>query len=122
MYQFYFEKLNVWNNARALLLNIYKVLKHYPKDEKYNLVDQIKRAATSVPTNLAEGSSRSTSKDQAKFTTISHGSLMELWNLLILSNDLEFITEKELFQFKREIHVIAKQLNGLRNAQLKHKP
>lgn len=68
MYQFDFEKLDVWKNALNLTLEVYKITSKYPKDERFNLIDQTRRASTSRTSNLAEGTSRNTNKDQARFT------------------------------------------------------
>ena len=63
-----FEKLEVWQLARKLTANIYKISKIFPEDEKFGLTSQIRRAAISITSNIAEGSSRQTGKEQARFT------------------------------------------------------
>ena len=84
MYTYYFEKLEVWKLSKDLVKEVYLITNNFPNEEKFNIVSQIRRAVISIPTNLSEGSSRSTRKDQANFTTISFSSLMEVLNLLIL--------------------------------------
>jgi len=118
-YQFAFEKLRVWQNSRELVSVIYKVTNTFPKEERYCLVDQIRRASISVASNLAEGSSRISTKDQAHFTNLAYSSLMEVLNQLYLSLDLGYLTEDGFSKVKEKISEIANQLNSLRNAQLK---
>ncbi|MHC1738608.1 MAG: four helix bundle protein [Ignavibacteriaceae bacterium] len=117
-YQYSFERLTVWQELRKLVVLIYDLLKKFPKEELYSLVSQIKRAAISVSANLAEGSTRTTSKDQAHFTTLSFGSLIELMNHLYISFDLGYITEEDLNIFKDKIYNLSNQINALRNSQL----
>jgi len=117
LYTYSFEKLDVWQKSRELVKYIYKLTKKFPADEKYGLTSQIRRATISVSSNLAEGSSRKTAKDQAHFTTISYGSLMELLNQLILSSDLAYISNDELLQIRPSIEEIGNKLNSLRNSQ-----
>lgn len=91
-HQFAFEKLDVWKEARKLVKNIYISTKSFPKSEQFGITNQIRRAAVSVPSNIAEGVSRTTGKDQAHFTSIAFGSLMELTNQLMISVDLGFLS------------------------------
>lgn len=118
MYTFAFEKLAVWQNTRTLVKEIYKTTRSFPEDEKFGLVSQMRRAIISVSSNIAEGSSRSTKKDQANFYTIAFSSLMEVLSQVILSWDLEFITENQYIALRNPIEEISKQLNALRNAAL----
>ena len=117
MYQFYFLKLDVWKNSKDLSKEIYKITKLFPDEEKYNLVSQLRSAATSIGSNVAEGSSRSTGKEQARFTDIAYGSLMEVLNLLILSQELDLIEEELQQKLQQNIEVIARQLIALRKTQ-----
>jgi len=117
-YEFSFEKLDVWKLSVELVKEIYKITKKYPDEEKFGLVSQLRRAAISVSSNLAEGSSRTTNKDKAHFTQVSFGSLMELLCQLIISKELEFINEDELFNLRIKIEEISNKLNALRNYQL----
>ena len=72
-----FRKLNVYIKAKELVKRVYALLKKFPNEERYALCDQLRRAVISVPSNIAEGSSRQSEKDQAHFYTIAYGSLME---------------------------------------------
>src|SRR2546423_4801816 len=80
-----FEKLRVWQSARSLIKNVYRATKFFPCSETYGLTSQTNRAAVSVAANLAEGASRTSRKDQAHFSQIAYGSLMELAGLLIVA-------------------------------------
>ena len=88
-----FEKLEVWQHARKLAVWTYSMTKKFPSEEKFGLIIQMRRAAISIASNLAEGTSRKTSKDQSHFSTIAYSSTIELLNDLIISNDLSFIEE-----------------------------
>jgi len=97
-----FEKLECWQHARHLAVWIYKVTKEFPSDERFGLISQMRRAAISIASNVAEGTSRKTKKDQAHFSVIAYSSTVELLNDLIVSNDLEFLT-KEIYVESREL-------------------
>jgi four helix bundle protein len=118
MYTYSFEKLDVWQLSRELVKKIYHLTRKFPDEERYGLISQIRRATISVSSNLAEGSARKTAKDQAHFTTVSYGSLMEMLNQLIISSDLKYITDVELSEIRPDIEEIGNKLNALRNSQL----
>ena len=113
-----FEKLRVWQNARKLIKSVYRITKAYPRNEVYGLTSQTNRAAVSVAANLAEGSSRTSRKDQAHFSQIAYGSLMELACLLIVAVDLEILSPQAEAKLREEIEAISRQLNALRTTQL----
>ena len=119
MANFSFEGLDVWKESRSFVKIIYGLTKKFPKHEQYGLVSQLNRAAISVPSNIAEGSARISGKEQARFTEISYGSLMEVVNQIIIANDLEYVNEEELNKVKIRARKIANQLNKLRAYQLK---
>ena len=116
MYTYSFEKLSVWQHSRELTKEIYIVTSSFPGDEKYGLVSQMRRAMISVSSNIAEGSSRKSDKDQARFYTMAYSSLVELLNQLILSFDMDFINEEKYFELRKKIELISNQLNGLRKS------
>jgi len=95
-----FEKLEVWQHARKLAVWTYSITKKFPSGEKFGLIIQMRRAAISIASNLAEGTSRKTSKDQSHFSTIAYSSTIELLNDLIISSDLLFISEA-IYQISR---------------------
>jgi len=113
--QFYFEKLEVWQNSREFVKEIYFVTKSFPDDERFGLTSQIRRASLSVSANIAEGMSRKTEKDKARFISISFGSAIEVVNFLILANDLELISENDYNQLREKLERITNQLNSLYN-------
>ena len=73
-----YKKLDVYAKSRQLVVTVYSLLKHFPAEEKYALGDQMRRAVISVPSNIAEGSGRTSAKDQAHFFEMAFGSLMEV--------------------------------------------
>lgn len=113
--EYSFEKLNAWKESRKLVVLVYKLLDSFPNFEKYALCDQIRRAIVSVPSNLAEGTGRISSKEKLHFIEISYGSLMEAYNQLIIASDLEYIKEQSLNELRPSIDTVARLLNGLRN-------
>jgi len=117
-YTFSFEKLNVWVDSKELIKLIYLTTKTFPNEEKFGLTNQLRRASISVASNLAEGTSRTTNKDKAHFTTIAFSSLMEVLNQTIIAQELHFIEEVDYRTIRTEIEKIANKLNALRKSQL----
>lgn len=113
MYTFSFERLEVWNKSRFLTKNIYTITQAFPDSEKFGITTQVRRAVISVCSNIAEGSSRNSKKDQAHFYNMSFSSLMETLNQLIISKDLDFIDSPTLDALRKEIHTISLMLNRL---------
>ena len=118
MYVFSFEKLEVWQNSRIFILDIYKLTGKFPSHELYGITSQIKRSSSSIATNIAEGTSRNTNKDKAHFLTISYASAMETLNHLIISKDLNYIIEDEYIQCREKLEKICNQLNNLKKYYL----
>jgi four helix bundle protein len=116
MYTFSFERLEVWNKSRLLTKKIYGLTKQFPDSEKFGMTGQLRRAIISVCSNIAEGSSRKSKKDQVHFYNIAFSSLMETLNQLIISNDLEYLDYQSLTELRKEIHPISLMLNGLCNS------
>jgi len=112
-YQYGFEKLDVWKDARSFVSEIYLTANHFPPDEKYLLTSQICRAAVSVVSNIAEGVSRSSTKEKIRFIEVSYGSLMEVYCQLCIALDLKYITNNELESLKLNIDKIANKLTAL---------
>lgn len=117
--EYSFEKLNVWQEARKLVVDVYHLLDNFPKFEKFALCDQIRRAIVSVPSNIAEGSGRKSLKEQIHFLEISYGSLMETYNQLLIAIDLAYISEESVNAIKPSIDAVAKMINGLSNSYSK---
>ena len=116
MYTFSFERLEVWNKSRLLTKKIYHGTINFPDSEKFGIVSQLRRAVISVCSNIAEGASRKSRKDQLHFYNIAFSSLMETLNQLIISNDLDFLDSQSLEESREEIHSISRMLNGLCNS------
>ena len=117
-FQFQFEKLNAWQEARKLVVNVYRLLDKFPKTENYALCDQLRRAAISVPSNIAEGTGRMAVKEQIHFLEIAFGSLMEVYCQLQIAVDLGYITPEDLQKTKREIFTTSKLISGLRTSKV----
>ncbi|MCL2416675.1 MAG: four helix bundle protein [Bacteroidales bacterium] len=118
-YKFAFERLDVWKLSRVFVKEIYTLLQKFPRSENFNLRDQIQRATISTSLNIAEGSGRSSFKEQARFSEIAYSSLMEVYCALALSKDLGYITEEDLESYKPKISELSNKINALKNSQLK---
>jgi four helix bundle protein len=106
-----FEDLEVWKKSHQLVLNICKLTRDFPAEEKFGLVSQLRRAAISIPANIAEGFKKRSSKDKSNFYNIAEGSLEEVKYYLILSKDLNYSNEvKDSLNSTAEI---GRKLNGL---------
>ena len=116
---FSFEKLIVWQKARELSIVIYKTTKHFPEDERFGLISQMRRCSISISSNIAEGTGRHTNKDKARFTEIAYGSALELLNQAILSNDLEFLSDENYKEIRSYLTEITAMLDSLYKSQLK---
>ena len=111
-----FENMRAWQEARKLVVEVYRLLDGFPKFETYALCDQIRRSIVSVPSNLAEGSGRMSKKEQLHFYEIAYGSLMESYNQLIIAADLKYIGKENLKEIQPQIDTVARMLNGLRSS------
>lgn len=113
-----FEKLEVWKESIELVKSIYKITNTFPSEEKFGLINQLRRASVSISSNLSEGTSRNTNKDKAHFTTMSFSSAMEVLNQLIISKELNLISENDYILVRNKLEKITNMLNALRKAQL----
>lgn len=116
--QYGYEKLSVWQNSRKLVKEVYMLTKKLPAEERYGLSNQIQRAIVSVSSNIAEGASRTSNKDQGHFYQTAYASLMEVLCQLTLCLDLEFINADEYQTTREKIDLVSYQLNQLRSAAL----
>lgn len=111
-----YKDLIVWRKSIALVKLIYRLTTHFPTEEKFGLVSQMRRSAVSVPSNIAEGQARRTTPDYVKFVSIAEGSLAELETQLIICIELEYCdseTSTEIFSLMNEVR---KMLNALRRS------
>jgi four helix bundle protein len=109
-----FTDLRVWQRSHALVLRIYRIAARLPPDERFGLASQLRRAASSVPCNIAEGSKRRRRLDYARFLNIAEGSLAEVEYLLILTRDLEYVDCTVAGELASEADEIARMLQALR--------
>ena len=110
-----YRELDVWQQTRILVKIIYQVTKKFPKDEQFGLTNQLRRAAISIPSNIAEGCGRNHFKDSTQFFFIARGSLYEVETQSILASDLEIISDNELQQILEQVTRSKKLLNGFIN-------
>jgi four helix bundle protein len=104
-------RLDAWKAARALVKRIYEITRAYPQEEIYGLIAQMRRAAVSIPSNLAEGAARTGQKEFAQFVNIANGSLSELETQLLLSADLGYLDpDHEIFS---QVDHVSALLQGL---------
>jgi len=108
-----FRTLNIWKNGIGLVKEVYKLSALLPEDEKYGLKSQMCRAAVSVPSNIAEGSSRNSEMEYKRFLEIAIGSLFELETQLIIIQELCFIPEAIINEVSELVHLEQKMINNL---------
>ena len=113
MKTFYLEKLDVWQKAKVFVKNIYELTAEFPTEEKYGVISQLRRASLSITANIAEGMSRNTEKDKARFINLAFSSAIEVINFLILTQDLGFLTEEKYIKLREQIEEITNKLNSL---------
>lgn len=108
-----FENLEVWQKSKELVIAVYKLTSTFPPEEKFGLVSQLRRASISVSSNIAEGSTRWSRQDQARFYEISYSSLMEVLNQLLISKELGFITDEQTDDLRVELDSVSRMPNAL---------
>lgn len=113
---FSFESLGVYNKARELVKDVYRLQKQFPVEERYALGDQIRRSITSVTSNIAEGSGRDSYKEKIHFCEISFGSLMEAFSQLQNAQDLEYISINDVEALRPKFEEISKMISGLKSS------
>lgn len=110
-----FRKMEIWKEGMEITKHVYQLLEKFPSSEKFGLISQMSRCAVSVPSNIAEGSSRSSDKDFARFLSITLGSLFELETQLLLSTELEIVNKNELGPIIENIIQLQKKVAAFRN-------
>jgi four helix bundle protein len=108
-----FTDLQVWQEAHQLVLGVYLLTRKFPKEEQFGLIIQLRRAAVSITSNIAEGFGRFTYKEKARFYYISSGSLSELMNQLLIAKDLSYITQTDYEIVMERVTLVSKLLHGL---------
>lgn len=109
----HFTDLDAWKINHQLVLMIYKITKKFPKEEKFGLIDQLRRAAISITANIAEGWGRYHYADKSKFYYQARGSNAEVQNFVILAKDLGYLDSKDYKQLKEKVFQGFKVINGL---------
>ena len=115
-----FTDLDAYKEAHKLVLMIYKVTKNFPREERYSLTDQMRRAAVSIASNIAEGFSRSTTKDKYQFYTMSQGSLSELQSQLLIARDLKYLIPQTFNQIAQQSILVGKLVSGLKRIRYRN--
>ena len=108
-----YKDLKVWQRSYQLCIEIYRITKGFPKEETYGLASQIRRAAVSVPSNIAEGYGRKTTPEYIRFLYIAYGSNCELETQTLLSGDLGYIEARELKKLQDGIGEVERMLKAL---------
>lgn len=110
-----FKGLDVWRLSMDLAVDLYGLIRQLPNEERFGLCDQIRRAAISVPSNIAEGQSRNSAKEFIHFLSISKGSLAELETQLILCSRLNYINDSVINEFIERLYGISRMIKSLMN-------
>lgn len=108
-----FKKLKVWQHGIDVVVDVYHFSQDFPKEEVYGLTSQMRRAAVSVPSNIAEGCGRNSDKDFGRFLDISLGSAFELETQLIIANKLEFLSTEKFGELVDKVQEEQKMISGL---------
>ena len=112
-FDFSYRKLNVYQLSKILVTDVYKLVERFPKEETYALCDQMRRAVISIPSNIAEGTSKASPKEQFHFIEIAYGSLMEIMCQTEIAYDQHYITQDDLSMIEEKIVNIYKMLSSM---------
>jgi len=108
-----FTDLEAWKVAHHLVIGIYKLTQKYPHVEQFGIVNQMRRAAVSITSNIAEGFSRASLREKAQFYAIAKGSLTEIENQLLISRDIRYISSVDFELIEKDIRQTSKLITGL---------
>lgn len=108
-----FTDLEAWKEAHKLVILVYKITKRFPQEEKYSLVDQMRRCAISISSNIAEGFSRQSKKEKLQFYFTAKGSLTELQNQLLVARDVDYLGSEDFSGIANQTIKVHKLINGL---------
>ena len=108
-----FTDLEVWREGHKLVLMIYESTKQFPKEEVFGLISQLRRAAISITSNIAEGFARFSYREKTQFYLMARGSLTELQNQLFIAKDVGYLTDKEFTKIINQSTIVHKLLNAL---------
>lgn len=107
-----FTDLNVWKEGHKLVIMVYKITELFPKSEVYLLVDQMRRAASSITANIAEGFGRQTYKEKTQFYYLAQGSLTELKNFILIARDVNYLKKKDFDTLAEQANITHRLLQG----------
>lgn len=110
-----YKTLKVYQNAKSFVIEVYRLLQGFPAEERYALCDQVRRAAISVTSNIAEGVSRISNKEKVHFLEIAYASLKEVDSQMDISVDLGYITTDQYKELEKQVNEIGRQLSNLRS-------
>lgn len=110
-----FADIKVWQEAHALVLDVYRATKNFPSEERYGLTSQLRRAVVSIAANIVEGSRRESRTEYARFLNISQGSLAETEYLMMVSRDLGYFEPPVAEALLEKLTVVGRMLNKLRD-------
>ena len=116
-----YRKLNVWIKAKELAVEVYKLIRGFPSFEKYGMVSQLARSAVSVASNLAEGCSRSSAKEQVHYIEIAYGSLLELCCQIEISRDLVYLSSSKADDILMKAEKLAVMLSNYKKTKMGRK-
>ncbi len=122
MKKYNYKDLDLYNAAKDLVLSVYALLSKFPKEEQYALCDQLRRAVISIPSNIAEGLGRVSTKEQLHFIEIAYGSLLEVECQLDIAHDIKYISDDEYLSAENQVGKVASLLSGLRSKRLSPNP
>jgi len=111
-----FKDLEVWKVSIEMVGDVYEITSCFPKHEMFGIINQIRRSAVSIPSNIAEGAGKGTNKDFKKYVAIASGSCNELETQLIISNKLDYISEVDFTMIKEKLTRIQNMLFGLQRS------
>jgi four helix bundle protein len=111
-----FKDLIVWQRATEFAITVYKITSRFPATEQYGLINQLRRAVVSIPSNIAEGSKRGSKKDFTHFLRMAQGSCAEIETQITIANNLEFLPKESYGELLQELESIMKMLTRLINA------
>jgi four helix bundle protein len=108
-----YQDLAIWKKAMELVVQVYHLTRHFPREEMHGLTSQMRRAAVSIPTNIAEGWGRGSRKEYIQFLRIARGSLLELETLLAISRSLRYLSQEDMQATLALVEEISRMLSGL---------
>lgn len=110
-----FKDLEIWKQSRLMCSKIYLITSNFPDNEKFGLTNQLRRASVSVPSNIAEGCSRTSNKDFSRFLEIAIGSIYEIETQLLIAFDLGYIDQEKLDELSNSLNSIIKMISKFRS-------